>query len=108
MLAKSPFPPYTVACLSAWGSLAGAVKTRAVECLSLGLLLSIGVCLQILWRLGVQERRLGPEDKSICSYSQPSSSTRASSLKLQLKTNLSLFQNCRLFLEASVSLKQVG
>lgn len=99
VLAKSPFPSYTVACLCARGSLAGAVKTRAVKCLSLGLLPLIGFCLQTLWRMGVQGRRLGPEDKSICSSSQPSSSTRASSLKLQLKTSLSFFQNCRLFLK---------
>lgn len=55
----------------------------------------------------MQGRRLGPEDRAFAVPPSPPPSTRASSLKLQLKTGLSFFQNCRLFLEASVSLKQV-
>lgn len=51
----------------------------------------------------MQGRRLGPEDKSIYGSSQPSSPTRPSSMKLQPKTSLSLFQNCRLLLEACFS-----
>lgn len=78
------------------------LKARACRVPLPSLLLSVGFCLQTLWRMGVPGRRLGPEDKCICGSSQPSLlPTRASSMKLQLKTSLILFQNCRLFLEGS-------